>query len=123
MTSGRRGPNVCANPFRGPTIVPCRLACQAWASEGRSAESSDDLFGAGPPLPDLSSGEGVGGQGAWKHLRAIAGQARRLVSAAEHAHRLDEMLVQVLGVLTDPTFEGSANGDVIEDRDVLDVLT
>src|SRR4051812_4972356 len=53
---------------------------------------------------------------------AIAGARRRQIAGVAHDARVDEVLVEVVDVLAHAVLETAAHGDVVEDRDVLDVL-
>src|SRR4029453_2691278 len=56
------------------------------------------------------------------HRDAVAGCGRHLIPAADHAHRVDEVLVQVIDVLDHPTIQPRAHPEVVEHRQVLHVL-
>ena len=56
------------------------------------------------------------------HRDAVAGRCRGDVPTAADRRRVHEVLVQVVHVFHDPVLEGAADRDVVEDREVLDIL-
>src|SRR4051812_30925372 len=56
------------------------------------------------------------------HGDAVPGGEGRRVAPVHDADGVDEVLVQVVHVLADAILEGGAQRDVVEDREVLDVL-
>src|SRR3954453_18594250 len=74
------------------------------------------------PQPSRSVRESELGERLRTDLDAVAGRRRHLVAAADDADRVDEVLVQVVDELAYPVVERAAEGDVVEDRDVLGVL-
>src|SRR6266849_8461073 len=55
-------------------------------------------------------------------LCAVPGRRRRHVAPALQAYRVHEVLVEVIDELASPVLERTADRDVVEDRQVLDVL-
>ncbi len=56
------------------------------------------------------------------HGDAVSRCRRRHVTAVADDAGLGEVLVQVIDILGDPVVEGRGNGDVVDDREVLDVF-
>src|SRR5258708_39852790 len=56
-------------------------------------------------------------------LRAVARSRRGEVPPTFHGDRVDEVFVQVVDEFARAVFQRSADRDVVEDRQVLDVLT
>src|SRR4029077_2595334 len=57
------------------------------------------------------------------HLGAVAGPRWRQVAGGADSERVDKVLWQVVDVPAHPVLERGANRYVVEDREVLDVLT
>src|SRR4051794_4893109 len=84
----------------------------------------------GPPVarsdghfaPHVPGGKRVAAQAVRLHLRAVAGTRGRDVAAGADDDRVDEVLVEVVDVLDHPAVELAADGDVVEDGEVLDEL-
>src|SRR6185437_10711784 len=80
------------------------------------------MRGARQALPDRALGELVIAQRLLAQRRGEAGRGRRQVAAADDAHRVGEVLVQVIDVLQHPVVRRGADRDVVEHRQVLDHL-
>src|SRR4051812_39361277 len=80
-----------------------------------------------PKLSDTSGPDGAVGirvllERGGVHLCAETRQGGRQIVAVDDAHRVDEVLVQVVDVLDDTVLGGAGDGDVVEHRQVLDHL-
>src|SRR4051794_16435475 len=53
---------------------------------------------------------------------AVSRPQRSNITRVADDARIDEVFVQMIDVLAHPVFQAAADGDVVEDRDVLDVL-
>src|SRR5713101_4377271 len=73
--------------------------------------------------PRRAIGIAVGPHRFGLHLAAVARPAGRHVATPDDLRRIDEMLMEVVDVLADAVAQGAAYRDVVEDRQVLHVLT
>src|SRR4029077_20944119 len=89
------------------------------ASPTTATRSTSDRTGI---RPRASVGVRIGGKGVTPHLNAVTRIHRGDVSASLDGDRVYEVLVQVVDVLADTVVEGTADGDVVEQRQVLDVF-
>src|ERR1700733_8493173 len=78
------------------------------------------IGGARKPLPDGTAGELVVAQRLLPQRRGEAGRGRGQVPAAGDAHRVGEVLVQVIDVLKDAIGARPADADEVEHREGLD---
>ena len=50
------------------------------------------------------------------HLNAEAGRCRKSVMSADDFARIDEMLMQMIDIFTNPVLELTGDSDVVDDR-------
>ncbi len=67
--------------------------------------------------------ERVGLQGLGPHGDAVARYGWYLVVSIPHDHRGDEVLMEVVDILHQPVLQRGADGDIVEDLQMLHVLT
>src|SRR5262245_26266846 len=97
----------------------CQRRRRGWASalnwEAGTAPAS--LLSLALRVPEL-----VGFSRFAPHFRAVARTLGQEVTAGAHLDRVHKMLVQMIYVLNEPAFHRSADGEVVEGAEVLDVF-